>query len=289
MLASRATSAASAAAAAASAAAAPTTSRLGRTALSSASVGHGGMAQIWSVRGLSSAFSTSSAPFPDSIEKKRPKGFVGSSMGSSQGAQLGTLVLEDGSKFLGVSFGYEGDIAGEMVFTTGMVGYPETLTDASYRGQVIVNTYPLQGNYGVPDTEAVGGVGASRKEGERCWRRQERWEWSSGAGERGGGEGRKEAEGGGGGEGGEGRTRGAGSRWHAREGGSTYNSQNLLTRPKYTLLTRTPTHAHRPAPSSLSSQQTWRATGSTPPGLSARTTPTTTRTTPRASRCRSGW
>lgn len=153
MLAARATTATAAAGSAA--ARAPAVSRLGRAAVSSSAATHGGMAKIWSIRGASSAFSSSSAPFPDSIEKKRPKGFVGSSMGSSQGAQLGTLVLEDGSKFLGVSFGYEGDIAGEMVFTTGMVGYPETLTDASYRGQVIVNTYPLQGNYGVPDTEEV--------------------------------------------------------------------------------------------------------------------------------------
>jgi len=78
-----------------------------------------------------------------------PRGFVGSSMGS-QGARTATLVLEDGSRFTGVSFGHEESVAGEIVFNTGMVGYPESLTDPSYRGQLLVSTYPLVGNYGVP-------------------------------------------------------------------------------------------------------------------------------------------
>ncbi len=60
------------------------------------------------------------------------------------------LVLEDGSEFEGVSFGFEKAQAGEVVFNTGMVGYPETLTDPSYRGQILNLTYPLVGNYGVP-------------------------------------------------------------------------------------------------------------------------------------------
>ncbi len=60
------------------------------------------------------------------------------------------LVLEDGSEYEGISFGYEGSVAGEVVFNTGMVGYPETLTDPSYKGQILVLTYPLIGNYGVP-------------------------------------------------------------------------------------------------------------------------------------------
>lgn len=60
------------------------------------------------------------------------------------------LVLEDGSVFEGVSFGYERSVAGEVVFNTGMVGYPESLTDPSYQGQILVLTYPLIGNYGVP-------------------------------------------------------------------------------------------------------------------------------------------
>jgi carbamoyl-phosphate synthase small subunit len=59
------------------------------------------------------------------------------------------LVLEDGSEFSGRSFGAEKSSAGEAVFTTGMVGYPESLTDASYGGQLLIFTYPLLGNYGV--------------------------------------------------------------------------------------------------------------------------------------------
>ncbi|KAI8993613.1 hypothetical protein BDB01DRAFT_715931 [Pilobolus umbonatus] len=61
------------------------------------------------------------------------------------------LVLKDGSSYQGISFGAESkSIAGECVFQTGMVGYPESLTDPSYRGQILVVTYPLVGNYGVP-------------------------------------------------------------------------------------------------------------------------------------------
>lgn len=60
------------------------------------------------------------------------------------------LVLEDGSEYEGYSFGSEKSVAGEVVFNTGMVGYPETLTDPSYYGQILVMTYPLVGNYGVP-------------------------------------------------------------------------------------------------------------------------------------------
>lgn len=61
-----------------------------------------------------------------------------------------TLVLEDGSRFSGASFGADRKVAGEVVFCTGLTGYVETLTDPSYRGQILVLTYPLQGNYGVP-------------------------------------------------------------------------------------------------------------------------------------------
>jgi len=60
-----------------------------------------------------------------------------------------TLYLEDGSKHEGYSFGAERDISGECVFQTGMVGYVESLTDPSYRGQLLVLTFPLIGNYGV--------------------------------------------------------------------------------------------------------------------------------------------
>jgi carbamoyl-phosphate synthase small subunit len=59
-------------------------------------------------------------------------------------------MLEDGTVFEGIGFGYPAEIAGEVVFNTGMVGYTETLTDPSYRGQILCMTYPLVGNYGVP-------------------------------------------------------------------------------------------------------------------------------------------
>ncbi len=60
------------------------------------------------------------------------------------------LVLEDGTIFEGFSFGYNGSVAGEVVFNTAMTGYPESLTDPSYKGQILTLTYPLVGNYGVP-------------------------------------------------------------------------------------------------------------------------------------------
>ncbi len=66
----------------------------------------------------------------------------------------GALVLEDGTRFEGMSFGYEGPIAGEVVFCTGMVGYPEAITDASFAGQILTMTYPIIGNYGVPEQSA---------------------------------------------------------------------------------------------------------------------------------------
>ncbi len=61
-----------------------------------------------------------------------------------------TLVLSDGTRFQGESFGYEQTATAEVVFSTAMAGYPETLTDPSYEGQIVVLTYPLIGNYGVP-------------------------------------------------------------------------------------------------------------------------------------------
>lgn len=61
-----------------------------------------------------------------------------------------TLVLEDGTEFRGKSFGCEQPVAGEVVFNTAMMGYPESLTDPSYAGQLMTLTYPLVGNYGVP-------------------------------------------------------------------------------------------------------------------------------------------
>ena len=65
----------------------------------------------------------------------------------------GRLMLEDGTEYSGWMFGAPVAVAGEVVFNTGMVGYPETLTDPSYAGQILVLTYPLIGNYGVPSDE----------------------------------------------------------------------------------------------------------------------------------------
>ncbi len=59
------------------------------------------------------------------------------------------LILENGAVFEGVFFGAQGDVTGEIVFTTGMTGYLETLTDPSYYGQMVVQTFPLIGNCGV--------------------------------------------------------------------------------------------------------------------------------------------
>jgi carbamoyl-phosphate synthase large subunit/carbamoyl-phosphate synthase small subunit len=63
---------------------------------------------------------------------------------------IGYLTLEDGTKISGISFGADVAVSGEVVFTTSMVGYPESFTDPSYKGQILVLTYPLVGNYGVP-------------------------------------------------------------------------------------------------------------------------------------------
>ncbi len=69
------------------------------------------------------------------------------------------LILEDGFEITGRAFGWNSNANGEVVFNTGMVGYPETMTDPSYRGQILVCTYPLIGNYGVPpETESEDGL-----------------------------------------------------------------------------------------------------------------------------------
>ena len=62
------------------------------------------------------------------------------------------LILSDGTVFCGWLFGFEDETVGEVVFNTAMTGYPESLTDPSYAGQILVTTFPLIGNYGVPDT-----------------------------------------------------------------------------------------------------------------------------------------
>lgn len=68
------------------------------------------------------------------------------------------LILEDGTKFEGFSFGATKGCAGEVVFNTAMTAYPESLTDPSYLGQILVSTYPLIGNYGVPPRTEIDGM-----------------------------------------------------------------------------------------------------------------------------------
>lgn len=68
------------------------------------------------------------------------------------------LVLENGIELSGISFGYEKASSGEVVFNTAMVGYPESLTDPSYAGQILTVTYPLVGNYGVPEDNVINGL-----------------------------------------------------------------------------------------------------------------------------------
>lgn len=65
------------------------------------------------------------------------------------------LTLKDGTTYLGISFGADRSVAGELVFQTGMVGYPESITDPSYKGQILVVTFPLVGNYGVPSRDTM--------------------------------------------------------------------------------------------------------------------------------------
>lgn len=71
------------------------------------------------------------------------------------GDSVMALELQDGTVYEGYSFGAEKSVAGELVFQTGMVGYPESITDPSYRGQILVITFPLVGNYGVPSRETM--------------------------------------------------------------------------------------------------------------------------------------
>ena len=76
--------------------------------------------------------------------------------------KFGKLIFDDGTVLEGMGFGYSTTIFGEIVFNTGMVGYTETLTDPSYSGQILTMTYPLVGNYGVPDPTVTDSDGISR-------------------------------------------------------------------------------------------------------------------------------
>jgi carbamoyl-phosphate synthase small subunit len=73
-------------------------------------------------------------------------------------ARNARLILENGKEFSGRSFGFPQSVAGEVVFNTAMTGYPESLTDPSYKGQILVSTYPLIGNYGVPKSDMENGL-----------------------------------------------------------------------------------------------------------------------------------
>src|SRR4051812_25944006 len=75
----------------------------------------------------------------------------------------GTLVLQDQARFAGRHFGAQTSVTGEVVFNTGMVGYRETLTAPSYRGQILVLTYPRVGNSGVRDIPGSAEVFESRR------------------------------------------------------------------------------------------------------------------------------
>lgn len=77
------------------------------------------------------------------------------------------LELEDGSKFHGYSFGSNVSTSGEVVFNTAMTGYPESLTDPSYEGQILVTTFPLLGNYGVPPQQNTDANLSTYYEGDR--------------------------------------------------------------------------------------------------------------------------
>ena len=75
-----------------------------------------------------------------------------------EGADVGKAVrleLKDGTTYSGFSFGADKSVSGELVFQTGMVGYPESITDPSYKGQILVITFPLVGNYGVPARDTM--------------------------------------------------------------------------------------------------------------------------------------
>ena len=74
--------------------------------------------------------------------------------GSNAGNAM-RLVLKDGTTHSGFGFGADKSVVGELVFQTGMVGYPESITDPSYKGQILVFTFPLVGNYGVPSRDTM--------------------------------------------------------------------------------------------------------------------------------------
>ena len=103
--------------------------------------------------GLLTAHPHQSPHFTNGFIQTRPEPPISASELDNASQKSMLLELEDGSIYKGFSFGAEKSISGEMVFQTGMVGYPESVTDPSYRGQILVITFPLIGNYGVPSRE----------------------------------------------------------------------------------------------------------------------------------------
>jgi hypothetical protein len=93
-------------------------------------------------------------PFPLQVRSTQQGEMLEQQSSKSATERGATLVLSDGTRYRGKSFGAEHSVGGECVFQTGMVGYVESLTDPSYRGQLLVLSYPLIGNYGAPPEEA---------------------------------------------------------------------------------------------------------------------------------------
>lgn len=112
--------------------------------------------------GTNASDEVSPSPTRTKTRKSVPNGSLNGSVvapactqNSQETGRLSCLELKDGTVYQGYSFGAEKNVAGELVFQTGMVGYPESVTDPSYRGQILVITFPLVGNYGVPSRTAV--------------------------------------------------------------------------------------------------------------------------------------
>jgi carbamoyl-phosphate synthase (ammonia) len=105
----------------------------------------------------------SHAPSSLLLRSLSSEGYLGSTFGGSNPAhRIATLTLEDGTVLKGASFGAERPVAGEVVFNTGMVGYPESLTDPSYKGQMLCMTSPIIGNYGVPSRSEIDEFGVHK-------------------------------------------------------------------------------------------------------------------------------
>lgn len=112
------------------------------------------LAAAGSVYGYSNT-STTLRPSVEQLEEKSGPLAPESSFKDVTQTRRARLELQDGLAYEGFSFGAERSVSGELVFQTGMVGYPESITDPSYRGQILVITFPLVGNYGVPSRKSL--------------------------------------------------------------------------------------------------------------------------------------